>query len=156
MSSGASPRRNQKRAPPPIPEHIPLSKALAKKFRMCAASNNVSELERLFVNPSLLNAADGGGRVALHYASRDGAGDAVRMLLEWKADPNVTCDDGTNPLDEAEWWYVKLPKRSCCYDYVRLLLERHGATFSQLYLNERRQVLQKWADRNHIPWRLDD
>lgn len=130
----------------------------AKKFRQAAARNDARGMRRMFRDASLLHAADRGGKVALHYAARDGASEAVQQLLHWKADPNIADGNGQQPLDEAEWWHVKRPEKAKEYSDVLGVLQRHDATFSRVYLLERRPILQRWAQEQGlpVPWQEKD
>eukprot|EP00927_Polykrikos_kofoidii_P056026 TRINITY_DN50204_c0_g1_i1.p1 TRINITY_DN50204_c0_g1~~TRINITY_DN50204_c0_g1_i1.p1 ORF type:complete len:656 (-),score=47.10 TRINITY_DN50204_c0_g1_i1:144-2111(-) len=135
-------------------DFVPVDDWNAKKFRQAAGSNDVRAMEKRFGKTSFLTAGDGSGKGALHYAAREGAGDAVRALLAWKADPNMADREGGRPLDEAEWWYVKRPEKTEEYSNVLEVLKRHGATFSHLHLTQRRLVLQQWAMERArpVPW----
>lgn len=124
--------------------------ASAKKFRQAAGRNDVRCMEQMFRNRSLLHAADRGGKAALHYASREGAGEAVRRLLSWNADPNMADCNGGRPLDEAEWWSVKRPEKAKDYSSVLEALQMRHATHSRVHLRERRPVLQRWAEEHHL------
>ena len=48
-----------------------------------------------------IDAADFGGRTPLAWASRNGHGEVVKILLEGGADPNKLCDSGRTPLSLA-------------------------------------------------------
>ena len=90
---------------------LALNAERGKKFRKAAGEGQVSVLDQMLAeSPSLLHETDRGGKGALHYAARAGAAKAVRRLLAWNADANLADGDGIQPLDEAEWWYVKESK----------------------------------------------
>src|SRR5205823_5203182 len=96
------------------------------------------------------------GRTPLYRAAAEGKTDAVRLLLDKKADPNQKANDGSTPLLEAVT-YAKMP-------VVRLLLER-GAEVDQPdaqsgtpliaavrngKLEAARLLLQRGADVNQV------
>ena len=64
-----------------------------------------------------INAQDCYGMTPLHYAVRSGNYDAVQVLLEAGANPNIENQDGSIPLDLG----FKLPVN---YDLIELLLKK--------------------------------
>jgi ankyrin repeat protein len=81
--------------------------------------NNAPFVTTFLNKGARVDAQDQRGRTPLYRAAGEGKEEAVRLLLDKKADPNQKAMDGTSPLLEAVT-YNKMP-------VVKLLLER-GAT----------------------------
>lgn len=63
--------------------------------------NNTPMVEALLTAGASVDAVDARGRSALHRASAEPKPDAVRLLLEHKAKPNLRANDGSTPLIQA-------------------------------------------------------
>ena len=106
-----------------------------------AALEGDSAKVRSLVNkdPDCVNKRDGSGYTGLHYASRSGHPDTIRVLLENGADPNAATPTGkVTPLHRAAYMGHT--------DCVELLLER-GAD-PGLTDSDGMTALHKAAERN--------
>ena len=67
---------------------------------------------------------DGGGKTALHVAASRGLIEVVHFLLTCGFDPSAEDVHGNMPMDEAEYWEVKLrcPKRRQCRNLLAAAL----------------------------------
>ena len=109
-----------------------------------------------------IDAADGQGKSALHYAARTGASAAVGLLLHARADPNVYDKWGFSPVDEAEYWSVKsmagagdAQLRGRCLEALQLL-RAYGGERGTLAMGSKRK-LESLAHAHGIeaPWLAD-
>ena len=101
----------------------------SERFYACIRSNDLPALKAMIEQGADVNATDGRGETPLMYAAVVGSADAMRLLLEHQADPNVKNQSGSTALI---WSVTQTAK-------VRLLLE-HGAD-PNLASNKRRTAL---------------
>jgi hypothetical protein len=104
-----------------------------RQLRREADQGNLSSCIELLETGADVHAADGGGKVALHYAARGGHEAIVDRLILFEANVNKQDKYGGRALDEAEYWYTKArgnPKlfdRMDSYKAVIELLVKNGA-----------------------------
>ncbi|XP_038049998.1 ankyrin repeat domain-containing protein 39-like isoform X2 [Patiria miniata] len=107
-----------------------------------AALNGETQKVRKFLdNGGDPNATDSSGYTALHYASRNGQLEIVRILLQHRANPNcATRSGGVTPLHRAAY--------SGHLDVVKLLLDRKASP--SLRDQDGKCSLHKGAERGHL------
>ena len=134
-----------------------------REVRKFAGNNDLSALQSLLLEhrPDI-DAADGQGKSALHYAARTGASAAVALLLHARAYRNVIDVWGFTPVDEAEYWSVKAmavegdgPLRKGCLESLNFL-RLFGGQRGRLAMGSKRK-LESLAQSHGIeaPWPAD-
>ena len=102
---------------------------------------------------------DGGRKTALHVAANRGLIEVVHLLLHCGFDPSAEDVHGNMPMDEAEYWEVKLrcPKRRQCRNLLAAFGGQRGTSFD---VRKQRQKLENMLAQNlgcswdgvQVPW----
>jgi len=143
----------------------------SKKLRKAVNAGNISQLREMLAYGVNINAGDGEGKTALHYAARQGLREMSSLLLEAQADPNAEDRWGGRPVDEAEHWAIKPCRigddgslRIGCLETLEVLREYGGTRSDPEQRNDKFMFLQRRAEleriaevrRIEVPWRIPD
>ena len=131
-----------------------------------AKEGNLNSVEEAIREGAELNHCDHGGKCALHYASGYGHVSVVQRLLERRAEVNLADTSGWTPVDDAEYWSIKLPSdgdetlRLRCLNVLGILRAAGGVRSNstdptyQCIIQSRRERLEKLAKKRgfEAPW----
>lgn len=101
----------------------------------CAAEGSAAQVDELLAKRADPNWQNYEKRTALHAAVSHGHSDAVRVLLDHKANPNIADFSGATPLDEAE--------RGNRFELENLLLRSGARVLQENLLNQATRA--RWA-----------
>ncbi len=133
---------------------------LSRRLRKTAAAGDVARVTELLNLGAVISHTDRGGKGALHYAAGSGEHEVVAILLRHLADPNASGKYGNTPVDDAEYWCVKVPMgdtegrlRLKCLLTLDLLLAHGGRRTDS---PRRRLALEAMAERRgvEVPWHM--
>ncbi len=136
---------------------------LSRRLRKTAAAGDVAGVTELLNLGAVISHTDRGGKGALHYAAGSGEHEVVEILLRHLADPNASGKYGNTPVDDAEYWCVKVPMgdtegrlRQKCLLTLDMLLA-HGGRRTDSRGPRRRQALEAIAERRgvEVPWHME-
>ena len=113
---------------------------------IAVVSDSRAIVKLLLERRAAVNAEGDDGRSALHNAARRGDVDVMRDLLEARADPHMSANDGFTPSSDARW-YAPPEKHAA----VRKVLRDYG--FEEYACEVKLWDARRRQDSNETVWR---